>query len=152
SIGRQPLGLQTKRTGKEMWIADAETMFVRRIAETLILLFPAAGVAADAGDAARGERAFQRCYSCHSVDPNKTAKLQGPSPISRAAAVQGFVYSDAMREKGAAGLIWDAATLERYISDPQSVVPGTIMSAPPLRDEQERTDVIAYLALSGPYR
>jgi cytochrome c2 len=25
------------------------------------------------------------------------------------------------------------------------------MSAPPLRDEQERTDLIAYLALSGRY-
>jgi cytochrome c2 len=32
------------------------------------------------------------------------------------------------------------------------VVAGTSMSAPPLRDEQERTDLIAYLALSGRYR
>jgi cytochrome c len=43
----------------------------------VILLFPVAALAAD--DAARGERTFQRCYSCHSVDPNETAKLQGPS-------------------------------------------------------------------------
>ena len=49
----------------------------------------------------------------------------------------------------AAGLVWGAATLERYIADPESVVAGTSMSAPPLRDEQERTDLIAYLALSG---
>jgi cytochrome c2 len=47
--------------------------------------------------------------------------------------------------------VWDAGTLERYISDPESVVVGTSMSAPPLRDDQERTDVVAYLALSGPY-
>jgi len=32
-------------------------------------------VGVEAGDAARGERAFQRCYSCHSVDPNEAAKL-----------------------------------------------------------------------------
>jgi cytochrome c len=44
----------------------------------------------------------------------------------RAAAVPGFVYSDAMREKGAAGLIWDAATLERYITDP----PASATTAP----------------------
>ena len=98
---------------------------------------------------------FQRCYSCHSVDPDETAKLQGPSLYRimgrRAAAVPGFPYSDAMREKGAAGLVWDAANLERYIADPESVVTGTIMSAPPLRDEQERIDLIAYLALSGRY-
>jgi len=40
-------------------------MLARRIAGSLILLFPAAALAAEAGDAARGERAFQRCYSCH---------------------------------------------------------------------------------------
>ena len=64
----------------------------------------------------RGERVFQRCYSCHSVDPNETAKLQGPSLFQiigrRAAAVAGFEYSDAMRKKAAAGLTWDAATLD----------------------------------------
>ena len=54
----------------------------------------------------------------------------------RAAAVPGFAYSNAMMEKGATGLVWDAATLERYIADPESVVAGTSMSAPPLRDEQ----------------
>ena len=43
------------------------------------------------------------------------------------------------------------ATLEHYIADPESVVAETSMSAPPLRDEQERTDLIAYLALFGPY-
>jgi cytochrome c len=56
-----------------------------------------------------------------------------------------------MKEKRAAGLIWDADTLDRYIADPESVVAGTSMSAPPLRDEQERTDLMAYLALSGQY-
>src|SRR5438128_370206 len=131
-------------------------MLARRTAGTLILLLPAAAWSAEAGDAARGERTFQRCYSCHSVDPNETAKLQGPSLYRimgrRAAALPGFAYSDAMREKGAAGLVWDADTLERYIADPESVVPGTSMSAPTLRDEQERTDLIAYLALSGRYR
>jgi hypothetical protein len=54
-------------------------MLARGIAGTLILLFPATALGAEAGDAARGERVFQRCYSCHSVDPNEAAKLQGPS-------------------------------------------------------------------------
>jgi cytochrome c len=118
------------------------------------LLQPAA--LAVTGDAVRGERAFQRCYACHSVDPNEKAKLQGPSLyrlLGRpAAALPGFEYSDAMRAKGAGGLAWDAETLDRYIADPQEVVPGSAMSAPPLRDEQERADIIAYLARSGQYR
>jgi cytochrome c len=103
------------------------------------------------GDAARGERVFQRCYSCHSVDPNETARLQGPSLNGllgrRAAAVAGFAYSDAMKAKGAAGLVWTADALDRFIADPDAFVPGTPMVVlPPLRDEQERADLIAFLS------
>jgi cytochrome c len=120
------------------------------------ILSPTVAWATDPGDSVRGERAFQRCYACHSVDPNEKAKLQGPSLyriVGRpAAAVSGFAYSDAMRSKGAAGLVWDAAMLDRYIADPESLVPGTNMSVPPLRDEQERADLLAYLARSGQYR
>jgi cytochrome c len=122
----------------------------------MTLLAPASLFATDRGDAARGERAFQRCYSCHSIDPNETAKLQGPNLyriIGRpAASLTGFEYSDAMKNQGALGLVWDAGTLDRYVADPENVVAGTIMSAPPIRDEQERADLIAYLALSGRYR
>src|SRR5688500_8290862 len=88
----------------------------------LVIVLPGSVAHAAEGDAVRGERAFQRCYSCHSVELNETAKLQGPSLfhiIGRpAAALPGFEYSDAMREKAAAGLTWDAATLDRYIADP----------------------------------
>jgi cytochrome c len=118
----------------------------------LLGLLPSAALALD-GDAARGERVFQRCYACHSIDPNEKAKLQGPSLAAimgrPAAAMADFDYSDAMREKGAAGLVWDAATLDLYIAHPDSVVPGTRMNVPPLRDEQDRADLIAYLARSG---
>jgi cytochrome c len=119
----------------------------------LVIVLPGSAAHAAEGDTVRGERAFQRCYSCHSVEPNETAKLQGPSLfqiIGRpAAAVPGFEYSDAMREKAAAGLTWDAATLDRYIADPEGAVPGTLMTVPPLREVQERADLIAYLARSG---
>lgn len=108
----------------------------------------AAGAAG--GDAARGERVFQRCFACHSVDPNETAKLRGPSLfriVGRpAASVAGFEYSGAMKAKGAAGLVWTADALDRYVADPEAFVPGTLMSVPPLRDERQRADLIAYLA------
>jgi cytochrome c len=103
------------------------------------------------GNATRGERVFQRCFSCHSVAPNETAQLQGPSLrgiLGRpAAAVAGFDYSDAMKAKAAAGLVWTPDTLDRFIADPDAFVPGTPMVVlPPLRDGQERTDLIAYLS------
>jgi len=108
-----------------------------------------------AGDSARGERLFQRCFACHSVEANETARLQGPSLYRimgrPAGIIPGFEYSDAMRSKGTAGLVWDEATLDRYIADPDALVPGTAMSVPPLRDEQERADLLAYLARTGSY-
>jgi cytochrome c len=111
---------------------------------------------AEDGNATRGERIFQYCFSCHSVDPNEQTQLEGPSLyriVGRpAASLKGFTYSDAMKQRGAEGLKWDTVTLNRYIADPQAIVPGTRMSAAPLRDEQARADLIAYLAKSGPYR
>lgn len=122
----------------------------------LMYLASTAMPAVAAGDSARGERVFQRCFACHSVDPNETAKLQGPSLYRimgrPAGIIPGFEYSDAMRREGAAGLVWSEVTLDRYIADPDGLVPGTAMSAPPLRDEQERADLVAYLARTGLYR
>ena len=117
---------------------------------------PGAAGHAEDGNAARGQRAFQRCFACHSVDPDEPAKLQGPN-LSKllgrpAAQLPGFAYSQAMRNAAATGLIWDAATLDRYLADPDSVVGGTAMSVPPVRDAQERADLVAYLAQSGPYQ
>ena len=137
-----------------MW-EKSRSVLSASLAPALIAMVPATSLALK-GDAGRGERAFQRCYSCHSVDPNEKAKLQGPNLYRimgrPAAAISDFEYSDAMRGKAAAGLIWDATTLDRYVADPESLVPGTRMSTPPLRDDQERADLIAYLSLRGQYR
>lgn len=63
---------------------------------------------AEDGDAARDERVFQYCFSCHSVEPNEQAQLEVPSLyhiIGRpAASLKGFPHSDAMRKRGAEGL------------------------------------------------
>jgi cytochrome c2 len=120
------------------------------LAAALVNLQPMHAAHATEGEAARGARVFQRCYSCHSVDPNETAQLQGPSLFRilgrRAATLSAFEYSDAMKAKGAAGLVWSADTLDRFIADPDAFVPGTPMALPPLRDAQERADLIAYLS------
>jgi cytochrome c len=124
-----------------------------RLAIVAVILPAAYAWSAESGDAVRGEKAFQRCYACHSVKPDETTKLQGPSLYRimgrPAASIAGFEYSDAMLAKATTGLVWDAATLERYIADPEVMVPGTRMSTLPMRDEQERADLTAYLARSG---
>jgi cytochrome c len=44
-----------------------------------------------------------------------------------------------------ANLVWDEATLNRFLSDPDEVVPGSRMSIIGLSDPQARADIIAYL-------
>lgn len=92
-----------------------------------------------------GERLFkQRCQSCHSVTPGK-ASPAGPTLIGvvgRASGSADFKYSAAMKE---AGLIWDAATLDQYLTAPAKLVPGTRMSVS-VQNPQQRAAIIEYLA------
>jgi cytochrome c len=128
-------------------------VILRSVALFAAITMSASAVATQSGDPARGARVFQRCYSCHTVDPNETARLSGPSlyrVLGRpAGSVAGFEYSEAMLERARSGLVWSAAGIDAFIADPRAFLPGTAMSLPPLRDPQERADVIAYLAKAG---
>ena len=96
-----------------------------------------------------GERAFQKCYSCHDVDPN-TKNLQGPNLANivdrKAAQVADYEYSPAMRAAAAKGLIWDRATLDKYLIAPLDFVPGTTMNFVGIKDAAERAAILDYLA------
>jgi cytochrome c len=103
---------------------------------------------AEDGDPAKGRQVFARCQACHTVEAG--ANKLGPSlhgVVGRpAASVEGFAYSDAMKESG---LIWDDATLDQYLTNPRKLVPGTKMIFPGLPNPQDRADVIAFLKESG---
>lgn len=105
----------------------------------------AASHARGAGDAARGAQVFRQCAACHSVRPGD--HLTGPSLASiwrhPAAGQADFRrYSDALKN---AHLVWDEATLQKWLADPEKLVPGTSMTFPGLKDATQRLDVIAYL-------
>lgn len=107
-----------------------------------------------AADPARGERVFQRCYACHSVVAGED-RLPGPSLRCvlgrRAGTLAGFEFSPAMVEAGAArDLVWTRATLDAFLVDPQSLVPGMAMWIPSLSSAEDRRDVIDYLERAGP--
>jgi cytochrome c len=119
------------------------------VAAVAALALPVAAQAQDAaGDAAKGKQVFAKCQACHSLDAG-TNKL-GPSLhglIGRASgAIDGFRYSDAMKN---AHLTWDEATLDKYLSNPKALVPGTKMVFPGLPKEEDRLAVIAYLKEAG---
>ena len=85
------------------------------------------------------------CNICHTVRPGRN--LVGPSLFGvvnrHSGQVPGFHYSNANRHSG---LTWTVGTLDRYLTAPRQVVPGTFMTFPGLKDAQQRQDLIAYLA------
>jgi len=101
--------------------------------------------AGPAGNAANGEKLFAQCRICHSVEPGRNGL--GPSLhdiVGRPAAqVAGFNFSPAMKNSG---LTWDAATLSDYLRAPMRKVPGTKMAYAGMANDQNRADLIAYLA------
>lgn len=110
----------------------------------------AAGPAWAASDAQRGQQVYEaRCGGCHSVDADRIGPRHAGVVGRRAGSVPGFVYSEALRRSG---LRWDAVLLERWLADPESLVPGQRMGYA-LADAQARADIVAYLAtLEGPRR
>lgn len=97
------------------------------------------------GDAASGQRVFNQCRACHTLDRNQLGpNLRGV--VGRpAASLEGFRYSPAMRQRAENGLVWTEDNLRAYLRDPKAVVGGGTMSFPGLRTDQQISDVIAYL-------
>lgn len=110
-------------------------------AAAIAIGFPAA-VAAPAGDAARGEALYSRCFACHSLETDRTGPRHCGLLGRRAGSVPGFDYSPAMR---ASGIVWTAQSLDRFLAAPLAVVPGTSMGYAGIASAQERADLIAYL-------
>jgi cytochrome c len=103
---------------------------------------------ASAQDAEAGQRVFNQCRACHTVDQGGRNGV-GPNLYGvfdrRAGAVEGFRYSAPMRAKAEEGLTWNEANLRAYIINPKAVVPAGSMAFAGLRNEQQLNDLIAYL-------
>ena len=89
--------------------------------------------------------AFGPCAVCHAVKKGERSGF-GPNLYgiagTRAGAVAGYGFSPAMKN---AKVVWDRDTLDRFIAAPQSVVPGTKMAYPGLKDPAKRKAVVDYL-------
>ncbi len=103
--------------------------------------------AAGAGDPAAGKKVFNKCKACHFADKekNKVGPYLKGVVGRKAAAVEGFKYSDAMKAKAAEGLVWTEENLKAYLAAPKKFVPGNKMAFVGLKKEKDIADVIAYL-------
>jgi cytochrome c len=110
----------------------------------------AAGAAAAEGDAAAGEKVFNKCKACHTIEEGGPARV-GPNLYGiygePAGTDEAFMsrYSPNLKN---AGFEWTEEKLTAYLHNPREVIQGSRMSFQ-LRSDQEIADVIAYLKSQG---
>jgi|FreactTroBogLake_1042271.scaffolds.fasta_scaffold09294_3 cytochrome c len=97
-----------------------------------------------AQDARSGKDLFLDCASCHSTHSGE--QMSGPSLAGifgrKAGSVESFRYSNAVKKSG---VTWDANSLNQYIADPQSFIPGGRMPYSGMPSEADRKKLIEYL-------
>ena len=98
-------------------------------------------------DVEKGKVVFEQCAACHSLDG--AGDFDGPSlkgVIGRkAGALEDYRYSAAMKRSD---VVWDAETLDKYVADPQALIPGNRMAFAGISDTSQRDDLIAFLAVA----
>lgn len=119
---------------------------IRRVALWIAALVVSASAADAAGNAENGEKIFKRsCGACHIATKDGPKRL-GPTLFGvvgrKAGSVEGFRYSEANKNSN---LAWMPDVLNTYLTDPKKMIPGTTMAFAGIKNDAERTDLIAYL-------
>jgi len=113
------------------------------------LLWNATALSGNADAATRGKRLFLQCQACHAPTGDAQGTV-GPSLGAvvgrKAASLDGYNYSTALT---ASGLVWNEATLDRWLEHPSALVPGTKMIFAGVASAADRAALIAYLKQAG---
>jgi cytochrome c len=110
-------------------------------AGALAIVILCSGHANAAGDAARGAILYQGCQDCHSIEKNDVGPMHKGVVGRTSGTVPGYNYSPALRD---AKIVWTEANLDKWLTSPQSLVPGTKMFYE-VKNPQDRADLIAFL-------
>ena len=115
----------------------------------LSLAFVGNALAQDIGDPSAGEKVFKKCQACHAVGEGAKNKI-GPELngvlSEKPGAVENYNFSANFKKWAADKPEWTADLLSKWLEDPRAVVKGTKMAFPGLKKEEDRKNVIAYLA------
>ena len=117
---------------------------LRRAALTALLAAlapPCMGVAHAAGDAVHGAQIYKTCGICHSLEKNGAGPKHAGVFGRTAGTVPDYRYSPALQKSG---IVWNDATLDKWLTDPQVMVPGSKMFFA-VDDAKDRADVIEFL-------
>jgi cytochrome c len=111
----------------------------------ILLLMLLVAASARAADLAAGARIFARCRICHTVAAGAPSTV-GPNLHGlfgrRAGSLGDYDYSPAMKQSG---IVWNDATLAKFLHDPKAFIPGGKMGFPGIDDAGEIRSLLAYL-------
>ena len=94
-----------------------------------------------AGDPAHGQQVYKTCMICHAIGRNGAGPKHAGVFGRTAGTVPDYRYSVALQKSG---IVWNAETLDKWLADPQAMVPGTKMFFA-VDSAQDRADVIEFL-------
>lgn len=102
------------------------------------------------GNPLRGSQLFRPCKACHSFTENAPHKI-GPNLFGvvgrQVASAEGFSYSQNLLRRGG---FWSSDTLNVFFVEYKTFTQGTHAAFRALPDEQDRLDIIAWLATLSP--
>ena len=108
----------------------------------LVAALVASALPAEAADARRGATLYEeRCTGCHSLDANRVGPKHRGVFGRKAGGVSDFRYSTGV---GNSTVVWDEATLDRWLTNPQGFIAGARMGFR-VGDAADRADLIAFL-------
>ena len=97
-------------------------------------------------DPTHGKAVAQRaCAACHTLNQGGSTRV-GPNLFGIAersiASVSGYNYSNALKAHQGS---WDQPSLNAFLKNPRGYAPGTYMTFPGIKSDQDRQNVVAYL-------
>jgi cytochrome c len=99
-------------------------------------------------DSSAGSRAYQQCYSCHSLAQGEN-DLTGPTLYAvigrNVAAEPDYDYSPALRAFAVREPVWTRDLVDRFAADPEMLVPGTSMAYHGMSNPDERAALLDHL-------
>ena len=99
------------------------------------------------GDPAKGKRMYLQCRACHSLKKGEPHKI-GPNLYNfygkQAGSQAKFNYSSELLDSQ---ILWDYDNLDRWLENPQALIPENKMVYVGMRNPKDREDLIAYLLI-----